>query len=43
MSDVTISLRRAAVLAALAARAIDVGDQDGLRVDAGKLHEKLDQ
>ena len=23
--------------------AIDVGDQDGLRVDAGKLHEVLDQ
>ena len=23
--------------------AIDVGDQDGLRVDAGKLHDVLDQ
>jgi len=23
--------------------AIDVGDQDGLRVDAGKLHDALDQ
>ena len=23
--------------------AIDVGDQDGLRVDAGKLHEALDR
>jgi S-formylglutathione hydrolase FrmB len=25
------------------ALAIDVGDQDGLRVDAGKLHDVLDQ
>ena len=23
--------------------AIDVGDQDGLRVDAGKLHDAMDQ
>ena len=32
-----------ATSAAIAAIAIDVGDQDGLRADAGKLHDALDR
>jgi hypothetical protein len=34
--------RRVMILAAARAIAIDVGDQDGLRVDTAKLHDVLD-
>ena len=37
------SISTSAICASIAQSRIDVGDQDGLRVDTGKLHDVLDK